>query len=236
MKIAGFALVVGSALTLGIAGGLAGGYLLAPALAQAPEGMWDMTEAEYLASFPPDVYPESRSRVPIVDRATLDPVRQIDFDEHVSPDTTSLAGIYGPGGLRLHGSHDDRIGEDLGGRLKELIRLIVSREMDQAFEWEAHEPVALREGLEPEIIDVIRYRREVTGVPEREAAMIQLGREYFQTHSVSSETYARVLAAIGRKNLIDMCVLMGDYVETAVLLTVNNVHVEYGTPYILPVP
>jgi len=232
MKNAGIVMAFGTALGLG----LAGGYVLAPALAQAPGGTWNMTEAEYVASFPDDVYPESRSRVPIVDRATLDPVRQADFDEHISPNTTSLAGIYGPGGLRLHGSADDRIGEDLSGRLKELIRLIVSREMDQAFEWEAHEPVALREGLEPEIIDVIRHRRDLSGVPEREAAMIQLGREYFQTHKVSSETYARVLAAIGRKNLIDMCVLMGDYVETAVLLTVNDVHVEYGASHILPVP
>ncbi len=66
--------------------------------------------------------------------------------------------------------------------------------------------------------------------------MIQLVREYFQTHKVTSETYARVTAAIGRKNLIDMCVLMGDYVEPAVLLAVNDAHVEYGTPYILPVP
>ncbi|MGY9107509.1 MAG: hypothetical protein ACKVG0_13485, partial [Alphaproteobacteria bacterium] len=100
----------------------------------------------------------------------------------------------------------------------------------------AHEPVALRFGLEPEIIDVIRYDRDLANVPEREAAIIQLGREYFQTHRVSSETYARVRDAIGIQNLVDMCVLMGDYVETAILLTVNDVHVEYGTPYILPVP
>jgi 4-carboxymuconolactone decarboxylase len=126
-------------------------------------------------------------------------------------------------------------GEELGGRLRELIRLVVSREMDQAFEWEAHEPVALRFGLEPEIIDVIRHNRELDNVPEREAAIIQLGREYFRTHKVSSETSARVLAAIGTRNLVDMCVLMGDYVETAVLLTVNDVHVEYGSSYILPV-
>ncbi len=130
MRRFGFARAFGSAPTLALALGLAGGYLLAPALAQAPEGTWNMTEAEYLASFPADVYPESRSRVPIVDRASLDPVRQIDFDEHISPETTSLAGIYGPGGLRLHGSHEGTEGGDLGGRLRELIRLIVSREMD----------------------------------------------------------------------------------------------------------
>ena len=70
MRRVGFAMAFGSALTLALALGLAGGYLLAPALAQAPEGMWNMTEAEYFASFPADVYPESRSRVPIVDRAS----------------------------------------------------------------------------------------------------------------------------------------------------------------------
>lgn len=228
-----FVIVFGAAMTAG----LAGGYMLAPAGAQAPEGYWNMTEEEYIASFPPDVYPESRGRLPIVDRATLDPERQIDFDEHISPNTTSLAGIYGPGGLRLHGSHEGREGEAMSGRLKELIRLVVSRELDQPFEWEAHEPVALREGLEPEIIDIIRYDREdLTAVPEREAAMIQLIREYYRTHRVTSETYARVLAALGPRNLVDMCVLMGDYTETAILLTVNDVHIEYGTPYILPVP
>ena len=216
--------------------GAIGGYLAGPAGAQAPENFWSMTEAEYIASFPPDVHAESRARLPIVDRATLDPVRQADFDEHISPHTTSLAGIYGPGGLRLHGSPEDQIGDQLGGRLKELIRLVVSRELDQPFEWEAHEPVALREGLEPEIIDIIRYDREISGVPEREAAMIQLMREYYRTHEVTPETYARVLAALGPRDLVDMCILMGDYTETAILLTVNDVQVEYGSPYILPVP
>ena len=186
--------------------------------------------------FPADVYPESGSRVPLIQRAEVDPERLAEYDEHVSADSTSLAGLYGPGGLRLHGSADDAVGDDLSGRLKELIRLIVSREMDQPVEWTLHEPVALEEGLEPEIIDVIRHDRALDGVPEREAAMIQLGREYYQTHKVTPETYARVLAAIGRRNLIDMCVLMGDYTETAVLLTVNDVHMPYGRPLLLPVP
>ena len=191
---------------------------------------------EYAATFPADVTPESRSRIPMIRREDLAPDRLPAYDERSSPDTTSLAGLYGPGGLRLHGSTQDRMGEDLGGRLKELIRLIVSREMDQSFEWTVHEPVALREGLEPEIIDVIRHAKPLSGIPEREAAMIQLGREVFQTHKVSSQTYARVLAAIGRKNLIDMCILMGNYTETAILLTVNDVRLPHDRPSLLPMP
>lgn len=33
-----------------------------------------------------------------------------------------------------------------------------------------------------------------------------------------------------------MCVLMGDYTETAVLLTVNDVHLPYDVPSLMPVP
>jgi 4-carboxymuconolactone decarboxylase len=194
-----------------------------------------LTEAEYNATLPPDVHHDSRSRVPLITRDVLSPDRYAEYDEHVSPDTTSLAGLQGPGGLRLHGSADDKVGEDLSGRSKELIRLIVSREMDQPFEWTVHEPVALREGLEPQIIDVIRLGRPLDGVPEKDAAVIQLGREMFQQHKVSPETYQRALAALGEKNLIDTCVLMGDYTETAILLTVNDVRLPYNRPSLLPV-
>ena len=200
--------------------------------AQAPT----QNEAAYNATLPKDVYPDSRSRVPLVKREALDAADQKEYDRHVGPNRESLAGLQGPGGLRLHGSKEDRIGEGLGGRLTELTRLIVSREMDQPFEWNMHEPVARKNGLEPAIIDVVRNRKPLTGVPEKEAAMIQLGREMFQKHKVSSETYARAKKAIGEKNLIDMCILMGDYVETAILLTVTDVHLPYDQPPLLPVP
>ena len=46
----------------------------------------------------------------------------------------------------------------------------------------------------------------------------------------------RALRALCEKNLIDMCVLMGDYTETAVLLTVNDAHHPYDVPSLMPVP
>jgi 4-carboxymuconolactone decarboxylase len=210
------------------------GYFAGRASAQAPQPR--LTESQYNATLPRDVYPDSRGRLPLVDREVLDEEGKRDYDRHIGPNRLSLAGLQGPGGLRLHGSKPDRIGEELGSRLKELIRLIVSRELDQSFEWTVHEPVALREKLEPAIIDIVRHRKPLAGVPEKEAAMIQLGREYFQRHKVSLETYARALEALGPKNLVDMCVLMGDYTETAVLLTVNDVHLPYDVPPLLPVP
>ncbi len=218
------------ALTILLASAIGIGFVARDVVAQPRQ-----TEAQYNASLPRDIHPDSRSRMPMIQRSALPADRHADYDRHIGPNRSSLAGLQGPGGLRLHGSTPEKVGDDLGGRLKELIRLIVSREMDQAFEWTVHEPVALKEKLEPSIIDVVRLGKPLTGVPEKEAAMIQLGREYFQTHKVSSATYARALKALGEKNLIDMCVLMGDYTETAVLLSVNDVRLPHDLPSLLPV-
>ena len=196
----------------------------------------NMTEEEFAASLPPDVYPDSRSRIPLVDREDLDEEGKRTYDDRVSPNSTSLAGLPGPGGLRLHGSGGDAVGRDLGGRLQELARLVVAREMDQQFEWTVHEPVALKEGLEPAIIDAIRHRKPLTGVPEKEAAIIQLGREIFQNHKVSSDTFAKALKQLGRRNLIDLCDMMGRYTTTAILLHTVDLRLPHDRPSLLPVP
>jgi 4-carboxymuconolactone decarboxylase len=41
----------------------------------------------------------------------------------------------------------------LGGRVRELAILTTARELDSQFEWAAHEPEALGEGISREIIE-----------------------------------------------------------------------------------
>jgi 4-carboxymuconolactone decarboxylase len=215
---------------------LAIGYLWSRVAAQGVPQQRPKTLAEYNASLPKDVYPDSRSRIPLAKREELDEAGKKVYDDRVSPTTTSLAGLQGPGGLRLHGSPEGSVGGGLGRRLQELARLVVAREMDQVFEWTVHEPVALREGLDPKIIDVIRHRKALDGVPEKEASIIQLGREIFQKHKVSPDTFARTLKQLGKRDLIDLTTLMGDYTRTAILLHTVDVHLPYDRPPLLPVP
>lgn len=160
-----------------------------------------LTKAEYDKSLPPDVYPDSRSRIPLVKREVLDPAHQAVYDSLASPDTKSLAGLQGPGGIRLNASGKDNMdATHLDHRTRELARLVVAREMDENFEWTVHEPVARKYGLAPDIIDVIRDDRPLRGVPEREASIIELGREIFRDHRVSPETFRRVHAQLGTRN------------------------------------
>ena len=57
----------------------------------------------------------------------------------------------------------------------ELSALLAAREFDQQYEWSGHEPAAVRAGLEPSVIDVVKFNRDVAGLPEKDATVIRLG-------------------------------------------------------------
>ena len=200
---------------------------------------WPVTEQEFLESLPPDVLPESRGRIPIVDRESLNEEQQRRYDRRVDPNTTSLAGIYGPGGLTLNGSPslpDSYADSRVDKRTQELMRLVVSREMSQQLEWTVHEPVGLKNGLEPEIIDVIRHRRPTAGLPAREAAHSDWGRELVRDQVVSSATFERLLQHVSKRDIVDLCYYMGDYTRTAFLLHTFDVHLPHDREPLLPMP
>jgi 4-carboxymuconolactone decarboxylase len=118
----------------------------------------------------------------------------------------------------------------------ELAILVVAREMDSQFEWTAHEPPALRAGLEPRIIDIVKHRRPLTGVGEKEAAIIQLGREALGRRKVEPETFARALDLFGRQGVVNVVSLMSHYAATAMLLTTFDQQLRPGQQPLLPLP
>ena len=76
-------------------------------------------------------------------------------------------------------------------KTREIAILTVAREMDSRFEWAAHEPEALKEGVSQDIIDVIKHRKSTQGLDETYAAIIEFGRQIFRDHKVTSEAFAR---------------------------------------------
>ena len=193
------------------------------------------------AALPKDAYPDSRNRLPVVKREDLDEPGKRAYDNALA-NPRSLAGLQGPAGIRLHsprlseGSNYLRYETDLGRRLSELAILVTAREMDQQFEWTVHEAEARREGLEPAIIDLVRFRRPLTGLGEKESVIIQIGREVFGKHTLSSDTFARALKLFGAKTLVDLVSLMGNYSGTAALLTAFDQHLPPDQKPLLPIP
>jgi 4-carboxymuconolactone decarboxylase len=176
-----------------------------------------------------DVYPESGNRLPLIERAELDADGQALYDEH-GADSRSLAGFRGPAGILLRSPRYYRVHRKLNQflrfetgldpRLRELAILVTAREVEAHFEWHAHEDAARREGLEDEIIDVVRRRKGVRGIGRKEAAIIKLGREALGKHRVRRSTYSEALELFGAETLVNLVALMGEYASTAATLAV----------------
>jgi 4-carboxymuconolactone decarboxylase len=192
-------------------------------------------------TLPKDVYPDSRNRLPLAKRDQLDDEGKKAYDVAVA-NPRSLAGLQGPAGIRLYspksggGNQYLRYDTALGRRLSELAILVTAREMDQQFEWTAHEPEARKQGLEQSIIDVVKYRKPLTGIGEKETAIIELGREVFGKHKVSPETFTRAKSIFGSKTIVDLAALMGDYASTATLLTTFDQQIPADQKPLLPMP
>ena len=73
--------------------------------------------------------------------------------------------------------------------MREIAILAVAREMDSQFEWVAHEPEALKEGVPAEVVDAIKHRRSTEGIDETYALIIELGRQTLGDHKVKSEGF-----------------------------------------------
>jgi len=194
---------------------------------------------------PSDIDPQSGFRLPLPKREDLDEVGKRHYDRVGAPGA-SIAGLKGPSGIGLYSpkaaEHARALNRYLrfeagfSPRIREIAILTTAREMDSQFEWSAHEPEALKEGVEPRVIDVIKHRQSTSGLDESAATVIELGRQIFRDHKVAPETFAKAKALFGPNKLIELVMLMGNYAGTAALLTAVDMQLHSGQEPLLPIP
>jgi len=116
----------------------------------------------------------------------------------------------------------------------DLAILVTAREYDQQYDWTVNELAAQHDGLEPAIIDIVRERKPVTALGEKEAVIIEFGRELLGKHMVTAETYARALDLFGERDLADFIVLMAQHSRDDAVLTGFDQHLPPGQKPLLP--
>ena len=172
-----------------------------------------------------DIHPESFSRLPPPLRDGLDADGKRIWDivggGRGMPKTgPAPVSMYSPGAAEpIHMLNQYLRKTVAGGRYFELSALLAAREFDQQYEWSGHEPAALRAGLEQSVIDVVKFNKDVAGLPEKDATVIRLGRALFRDHKVSSELWAKTVDFFGRQGAIEIVATMGDYVMAGFMLT-----------------
>lgn len=198
-------------------------------------------------AYPADVNRDSSSRLQPVQRDELDVAGQRAYDAVTSEGSKLRASLRGPTGFWLHlpeviehvrelnwNLRNSELG--LPRPLRELTILVTARANNCQKEWTAHEPRALNAGLDPVIIDVVKFRKQLDGVAEPAASIIAFGRELFAGKRVSAETYARALAALGKRPLVHMIALMSNYTMTAVIFGALDQQVAPDQVPLLPLP
>ncbi len=192
-----------------------------------------------------DIDPQSGFRLPLPKREDLDEAGRRHYDR-VSAPGASIAGLQGPSGIQLYSPKTAehvralnrylRYDAGFAPRVREIAILATAREMDSQFEWVAHEPEALKEGVAAAVIDVIKHRKSTAGLDETDATVIELGRQIFRDHKVTPELFAKAKALFGPHKLIELVMLMGNYAGTAALLIAVDMQLHAGKQPLLPIP
>jgi 4-carboxymuconolactone decarboxylase len=189
------------------------------------------------ASLPADLDPDSRARLPYLQRK--------DMDEKTLPIFDTLPGLgkdgvlkgplafaaYNPGVAKaLFDLHNTAVGGTLNPHVRELAIMVACRETNYNLEWNGHEPTALKNGVDAKVLDVIRKKGTLTGLDEKDAAVIRFGRQMFTDKKVDSATFAKIVELFGKRGAMDMVAVMNTYAVSGFFGIAVDEHAAPGRP------
>lgn len=118
-------------------------------------------------------------------------------------------------------------------RLNEFAILITARTWTAQYEWYAHLRLALKEGLDPLIGEVLAKGQRPSKMKLDEEAVYDFCHELHTRHSVSDSNYNAVLKLFGEQGVVDLMMVSGYYVMVAMALNVNRSPLPEGA---VPIP
>ena len=186
-------------------------------------------------SLPPDIDPVTLSRLPSVTAGDLD-----EEGKRLLAARTNYTPGPGPGHVSIYSPREIDLGvpsgekSPVGPRYFQLAVLITAREIDQQYEWTAHELAGRRQGLEQAVIDVIKYNRDVASLSDKDATLITFGRALFREHRVSSELWENMVSHFGRQRTVQLMMIMGEYFKAGFMMNAVDQHLPPGREALLP--
>jgi 4-carboxymuconolactone decarboxylase len=178
---------------------------------------------------PADIHPDSRSRLPLIRTPAPPPAMPPPpYSRGMAPEGT------GPAQIARHAAGLKSLEASVGRPLMDVAALVTARAHDQQYDWTMNEVAAQKDGVAPSVIDVVRNGKAPTGFGEKEATVIELGRELFGKHYVNADLYARALRIFGERDLVDLVGVMAQHADDATLLTTFDQQLPAGQKPLLP--
>jgi 4-carboxymuconolactone decarboxylase len=192
------------------------------------------------SKLPADLDPQSRARLPYLKSSEVDAKGKKVVDIFGKGGTVSgpLAfATYNPAvGQALLDLHDAAVtGGTLDPHTRELAILVACRATNYNLEWNGHETSGLKAGIDAKVIDVVRFNRPLTGLNEKDAAVIRFGRQLLNDKKVDSATFAKVVELWGKRGAMDMVAAMNTYAVSGFFAIAVDEHPAEGKPELPPV-
>jgi 4-carboxymuconolactone decarboxylase len=196
-----------------------------------------LASAQSAGQLPADLDPDSRARLPYLQRSDLDEEGQKIFDTLPGRSPEGVLGgplafaAYNPAVARaLFDLHNAAVAGSLDPHTRELAILVACRETGYNLEWNAHEPAAVRAGVDAAVIDAVRHNRALTGVDERDATVIRFGRQMFTDKKMDSATFAKAVELFGSRGAMDLAAVMNTYAVSGFYAIAVDEHPQAGRP------
>lgn len=172
----------------------------------------------------------------------LDPPDPSTYDEDQKRIAASITGtrgsIRGPFGVWLHApaladpaqgvGAFIRYGSKMPGNLRELAICVIGQHWQANFEWFAHAPIAIEEGVSAEAIELLRAGKTPAPLTEQEQLVYDLAREIVTSGRLSEASYASGIDALGNELMVELVGICGYYTLISFTLNVFDVPVPDG--------
>ena len=112
-------------------------------------------------------------------------------------------------------------------RDSELVILRVGHLRNSAYELQQHRRIAKRFGLDPALQDRIFEGPQAEGLTERQRALLAATDELVTTRDLSAETYAALSRYLSRAQIIEFCMLAGEYDALAATMNVVKMPLDF---------
>jgi len=128
----------------------------------------------------------------------------------------------GLGLLLLQVSDYVRFNSSLPPRLSEFAIMIAARQWSQPYEWRAHYPLAIKGGLDRQILVDLGAGTRPQGMKEDETALYDFCTELYRDKDVSDAAFKAALAKFGERGIMDLIGIIGYYDIASMALIVQK--------------
>lgn len=183
------------------------------------------------------------SRIPLPTPETLTPEQRVVYDKVVAGKRGRVRGplraaLYNPDLADRWQALGEllRYNTSLSPRQSELAILVTGRACQSPFEWYAHRAEAETAGIEAAVIEALLAQQIPAGLVEDEAVIVQFATELNRDNSVSDATYARALALLGARTVVELTALVGYYTMVAMTLNTHEIPLPEDVQPAFPLP